>query len=99
MQQKETKAKNETNTDGTQSTIVSSNDIEQRTKQESSLPSADTGTKGYEERANKWAVLAIVAIGVFMATLDSSIVNISLPAIVTDFGTPLAGPVDWITIS
>lgn len=30
-----------------------------------------------EERAGKWAVLAIVAIGVFMATLDSSIVNIS----------------------
>ena len=28
---------------------------------------------------NKWVVLGIVAIGVFMATLDSSIVNISLP--------------------
>src|SRR5258708_25219056 len=99
MQQKETKAKNETNTDGTQSTIVSSNDIEQRTKQESSLPSADTGTKGYEERANKWAVLAIVAIGVFMATLDSSIVNIRLPAIANYFGTALTGAVEWVIIA
>ena len=33
------------------------------------------------EHASKWAVLSIVAVGVLMATLDSSIVNISLPAI------------------
>ncbi len=51
------------------------------------------------ERANKWAVLAIVAVGVFMATLDSSIVNISLPTIAHYFGVPLNGAVEWVTIA
>ena len=53
---------------------------------------------GGEERANKWAVLAILAVGVFMATLDSSIVNISLPAIASYFGTPLSGAIEWVII-
>src|SRR6266700_2293647 len=51
------------------------------------------------ERANKWAVLAIVAVGVFMATLDSSIVNISRPTIAHYFGVPLNGAVEWVTIA
>ncbi len=48
---------------------------------------------------SKWAVFAIVAIGVFMATLDSSIVNISLPVIARDFGFPLSGAVEWVIIA
>ncbi|HLI09101.1 MAG TPA: MFS transporter [Ktedonobacteraceae bacterium] len=51
------------------------------------------------ERAGKWAVLAIVAIGIFMATLDSSIVNISLPAIAHGFGVGLTGAVEWVIIA
>src|SRR5437016_4461786 len=51
-----------------------------------------------QEHANKWAVLAILAIGVFMATLDTSIVNISLPSIATYFGVPLNGAVEWVII-
>src|SRR5256885_3086907 len=51
------------------------------------------------ERASKWAVLSIVAVGVFMATLDSSIVNISLPTIARYFGVPLSGPVEWVIIA
>jgi EmrB/QacA subfamily drug resistance transporter len=51
------------------------------------------------ERASKWAVLGIVAIGVFMSTLDSSIVNISLPAIAHYFGVPLSGAVEWVVIA
>ncbi|WP_157506481.1 MFS transporter [Ktedonobacter racemifer] len=51
------------------------------------------------EGANKWAVLAIVGVGVFMATLDSSIVNISLPAIAQYFHVPLNGAVEWIIIA
>src|SRR5579884_2397079 len=50
------------------------------------------------ERAGKWAVLLIVAIGIFMATLDSSIVNISLPAIAHAFGVGLTGAVEWVII-
>src|SRR5216683_3626007 len=49
--------------------------------------------------ANKWAVLAIVAIGVFMATLDTSIVNISLPTIASSFGVPLSGAIEWVIIA
>lgn len=48
---------------------------------------------------NKWVVFAIVAIGVFMSTLDSSIVNISLPTIATYFHVPLSGAVEWVIIA
>ena len=34
-----------------------------------------------------------------MATLDSSIVNISLPIIARDFGVPLSGAVEWVIIA
>src|SRR6266702_7634833 len=51
------------------------------------------------EHAGKWAVLAIVAVGVFMATLDSSIVNISLPKIASYFNVPLSGAVEWVIIA
>src|SRR5579863_10192104 len=53
----------------------------------------------FGETAGKWSVMAIVAVGVFMATLDSSIVNISLPIIAHDFGVPLNGAVEWVIIS
>ncbi len=48
---------------------------------------------------NKWIVAALVGAGVFMATLDSSIVNISLPAIAHYFGVGLTGAVEWIIIA
>lgn len=48
---------------------------------------------------NKWAVLAILAIGIFMATLDSSIVNISLPTMARYFLTPLNGAIEWVIIA
>jgi len=56
-------------------------------------------TAQQERTTSKWAVLAIVGVGVFMATLDSSIVNISLPAIATYFGVPLNGAVEWVVIA
>ncbi len=52
-----------------------------------------------EKPTNKWAVLGIVAIGIFMATLDASIVNISLPSISAYFQTPLSGLVEWVIIA
>lgn len=51
------------------------------------------------ETASKWTVFAIVAVGVFMSTLDSSIVNISLPAIARYFGVALSGAVEWVIIA
>jgi len=58
-----------------------------------------TPRDGSGEHANKWATFAILAIGVLMATLDSSIVNISLPVIAHYFGVPLNGAVEWVTIA
>lgn len=61
---------------------------------------AEAGKVELEEKTtNKWAVLGIVAIGIFMATLDTSIVNISLPSISAYFQTPLNGLVEWVIIA
>lgn len=51
------------------------------------------------ETAGKWTILGIVGIGVFMATLDASIVNISLPKISLSFHVPLSGMVEWVIIA
>jgi EmrB/QacA subfamily drug resistance transporter len=44
---------------------------------------------------DKWLVFVLVAAGVFMSTLDSSIVNIALPAIMADFQAPLT-VIEWV---
>jgi EmrB/QacA subfamily drug resistance transporter len=49
--------------------------------------------------ANKWLVFGLVGIGVFMATLDSSIVNVSLPTIARYFDAPLGAAVEWVVIA
>ncbi len=63
------------------------------------LDRAERAVLNGEEQPNKWAVLAILAIGIFMATLDSSIVNISLPTIARFFGVPLNGAIEWVIIA
>jgi EmrB/QacA subfamily drug resistance transporter len=47
--------------------------------------------------ANKWPAFLIVATGVFMSTLDSSMVNIALPFIMKDFRSPLADT-QWVVM-
>ena len=44
-----------------------------------------------------WLIFLMVAIGIFMATLDGSIVNIALPSIMVDFGVQLA-TVQWVVM-
>jgi len=46
----------------------------------------------------KWQVLIIVMIGTFMSALDSSIVNVSIPAIMADFGSSL-DDIEWVITS
>lgn len=46
---------------------------------------------------NKWLIFFLVASGIFMSTLDSSIVNIALPAIMKDFSRPLA-TIEWVVV-
>jgi EmrB/QacA subfamily drug resistance transporter len=43
-------------------------------------------------------VVALVCLGIFMTTLDASIVNIGLPSIARAFHTSLDGAVEWIVI-
>ena len=43
----------------------------------------------------KWLILVVVALGMFMALLDSTIVNIAIPAIVTDLKTSIS-QVSWV---
>src|SRR5512142_2241552 len=46
----------------------------------------------------RWRILSTVSVGTFMATLDGSIVNISLPKIQDAFGIDLA-TVEWVVIA
>jgi EmrB/QacA subfamily drug resistance transporter len=59
----------------------------------------DVNAGGERRRPSKWTVFAIVAVGVLMATIDSSIVNVSLPVIARHFGVPLGGEVEWVVIA
>ncbi len=45
----------------------------------------------------KWGVFFLVAIAVFMSTLDGSIVNIALPAVMKDLKVPLT-TIEWIPL-
>jgi len=52
----------------------------------------------FENGRHHWWALGTVTIGTFMATLDASIVNISLPAIMADFKSSLATS-EWIILA
>lgn len=50
-----------------------------------------------EHIRHPWRIFSLVAIGVFMSTLDSSIVNIALPAIMKDLESAFAS-VEWVVM-
>ena len=56
----------------------------------------ETDPKTFPKMQN-WLIFFMVAIGIFMATLDGSIVNIALPSIMADLGVPLA-TIQWVTM-
>lgn len=98
MQQRETRGTG-TPTNGTVTQPTPENATERKERNAQGMQDVAHKKEDLREHANKWAVLAIVAIGVFMATLDSSIVNISLPSIARYFGAPLSGTVEWVIIA
>lgn len=51
-----------------------------------------------DDRTSKWSVLGAIMLGVFMAMVDSSIVNIALPQLVDALGADLLG-VQWVVLS
>ena len=72
---------------------------EPKTREQKIQATTNNGTPDQALSMSKWTVAAIVGTGVFMATLDSSIVNISLPAIAHYFGVGLSGAIEWIIIA
>lgn len=54
-------------------------------------------TPSVSSPANKWPTFLIVATGVFMSTLDSSMVNIALPFIMKDFHSSLSDT-QWVVM-
>jgi EmrB/QacA subfamily drug resistance transporter len=48
--------------------------------------------------SKKWWIMSSVAMGVFLATIDGSIVNIALPSLVIDLNEPLA-VVQWVVLA
>jgi EmrB/QacA subfamily drug resistance transporter len=51
-----------------------------------------------KSHSHKWLAMAGLGMGVFMATLDASIVNISLPTLVQEFNTNFA-TIQWVVLS
>ena len=47
-------------------------------------------------RANRWGVLGIIMMGTFMAILDSSIVNVALPHMMSTFGVDRE-QIEWVS--
>ncbi|GHO50448.1 MFS transporter [Ktedonospora formicarum] len=48
---------------------------------------------------SKWEAFVVIAPAIFMANLDTSIVNVSLPAIAKTYNTSLGGPIEWVVIA
>jgi EmrB/QacA subfamily drug resistance transporter len=49
-------------------------------------------------KSNKWYVMAAVATGLFLSTIDGSIVNITLPVLVKELNTSFAA-VQWVVLA
>jgi EmrB/QacA subfamily drug resistance transporter len=48
--------------------------------------------------SRKWLVMSATAMGIFLATIDGSIVNVALPTLVREFNTDLAA-VEWVVLA
>ncbi len=48
--------------------------------------------------SRKWYVMAAVAMGIFLGTIDGSIVNVALPTLVRDLSTNFA-TVQWVVLA
>ncbi len=47
--------------------------------------------------SEKWSVFSLVAVGVFLSTMDSSMINVALPSIMRSFETTLARS-EWVVL-
>ncbi len=61
------------------------------------LHSQSDATRSSGNSPNRWQVFFLVAIGIFMATLDGSIVNIAVPTIMEELKVSIAA-VQWVVM-
>jgi EmrB/QacA subfamily drug resistance transporter len=54
-------------------------------------------SKNQPEPYRKWLIFSLVAVGIFMSTLDGSIVNVALPTIMAELSVPLI-TVRWVVV-
>ena len=54
-------------------------------------------SKNQPEPYRKWLIFSLVAVGIFMSTLDGSIVNVALPTMMSELGVPLI-TVKWVVV-
>ena len=52
-------------------------------------------TENRDPRSNRWGVLGIIMLGTFMAVLDSSIINVALPHMMSTFGVDRE-QIEWV---
>ncbi len=64
----------------------------------SSRPSTGGAMHAPIDYSRKWFVMAAVAMGIFLATIDGSIVNIALPTLVAELSTSFA-TVQWVVLA
>lgn len=60
------------------------------------MPRAISSATTPSARPNKWIVLLTVVLMTFMSTLDSSIVNVALPAMQRELGVD-AADIQWVS--
>lgn len=62
------------------------------------MPPLDRGTELWRAiLIKKWQIFLLVAVSIFMATLDSSIVNVALPFIMQDLSADLSA-IQWVVV-
>lgn len=62
------------------------------------IPSSSAASAPPPDPSKKWWVLLSVAMGIFLSTIDGSIVNVSLPTLEEAFDTSFA-TVQWVVVS
>ena len=62
------------------------------------MPPTHASTAPEVDYSQKWMVMLAVAMGIFLGTIDGSIVNVALPTLRDDFHTDLA-TVQWVVVS
>lgn len=66
-------------------------------KNSSFAPSFDRSENNKPDYSKKWYVLSAIGMGIFLSTIDGSIVNVALPTLVNQFNTRFS-VVQWVVL-